>query len=185
MKTDMTMSKQIASGKWYYDGLNFVSTYRTAKSTFTDICRIEDGNREPMTAHNHGILIADAGNTYQETGKLPSELKSDLDRIADENIRCFVANSKYISQAKDLAMRLKSLVWRLEFENENSDVVNNEIELAKTLIEKFEIKHTEISLCHADRDGECEWHSCPQLRDKEPERTGRHCPLDKYDDSLE
>ena len=35
--------------------------------------------------------------------------------------------------------------------------------------------------CHADRDGECDWPLCPQLRDNEPKMTGRHCPLDKGD----
>ena len=32
--------------------------------------------------------------------------------------------------------------------------------------------------CHADRDGDCSWSGCPQLRDGEPVKTGRHCPLD-------
>jgi hypothetical protein len=32
--------------------------------------------------------------------------------------------------------------------------------------------------CHADTDGDCTWEGCPQLRDGEPEKTGRHCPLD-------
>lgn len=32
--------------------------------------------------------------------------------------------------------------------------------------------------CHGASDGECSWHSCPQLRDGEPGKTGRHCPLD-------
>lgn len=32
--------------------------------------------------------------------------------------------------------------------------------------------------CHGGRDGECAWSQCPQTRDGEPERTGRHCPLD-------
>ena len=32
--------------------------------------------------------------------------------------------------------------------------------------------------CHAAQDGECEWRKCPQLRDGEPTKTGRHCPLD-------
>jgi hypothetical protein len=32
--------------------------------------------------------------------------------------------------------------------------------------------------CHAHSDGECFWKECPQLRDKEPEASGRHCPLD-------
>jgi hypothetical protein len=32
--------------------------------------------------------------------------------------------------------------------------------------------------CHADRDGDCEWSECPQKRDGEPEKSGRHCPYD-------
>lgn len=38
------------------------------------------------------------------------------------------------------------------------------------------------NLCHANRDGECNWIDCPQIRDKEPETTGRHCPIDKWPD---
>jgi hypothetical protein len=33
--------------------------------------------------------------------------------------------------------------------------------------------------CHAGTDGECNWAKCPQSRDGEPERTGRHCPRDR------
>lgn len=44
--------------------------------------------------------------------------------------------------------------------------------------------------CMADDDGDCSWHTwdgCPQVRDGEPARSGRHCPRDtatrlKYDD---
>lgn len=32
--------------------------------------------------------------------------------------------------------------------------------------------------CRADRDGECYHKNCPQIRDGEPEKSGRHCPLD-------
>ena len=32
--------------------------------------------------------------------------------------------------------------------------------------------------CQADDDGDCEWRDCPQLRDGEPAKTGRHCPFD-------
>ena len=35
------------------------------------------------------------------------------------------------------------------------------------------------SPCRAHRDGDCVWSKCPQLADKEPEATGRHCPLDQ------
>lgn len=38
--------------------------------------------------------------------------------------------------------------------------------------------------CHADRDGDCVWSGCPQLRDGEPQKTGRHCPLDHPSDAL-
>jgi len=33
-------------------------------------------------------------------------------------------------------------------------------------------------LCRADRDGDCRWELCPQILDAEPDRSGRHCPLD-------
>jgi hypothetical protein len=32
--------------------------------------------------------------------------------------------------------------------------------------------------CHAGRDGECVWKKCPQNRDNEPRKSGRHCPID-------
>lgn len=32
--------------------------------------------------------------------------------------------------------------------------------------------------CEGASDGECNWEQCPQLIDGEPERSGRHCPLD-------
>ena len=36
--------------------------------------------------------------------------------------------------------------------------------------------------CHATRDdGDCVWADCPQNRDGEPAKTGRHCPLDVLD----
>lgn len=34
------------------------------------------------------------------------------------------------------------------------------------------------NICHAGRDGECRSYACLQLRDGEPLKTGRHCPLD-------
>jgi hypothetical protein len=38
--------------------------------------------------------------------------------------------------------------------------------------------------CHSNNDGECEWERCPQLRDKEPHATGRHCPLAVRDSTI-
>lgn len=36
--------------------------------------------------------------------------------------------------------------------------------------------------CHGHEDGDCFWDGCPQLRDGEPAKSGRHCPLDDSDD---
>lgn len=41
----------------------------------------------------------------------------------------------------------------------------------------------EPASCHAMRDGDCAWEGCPQDRDGEPARSGRHCPLDTERDS--
>lgn len=39
--------------------------------------------------------------------------------------------------------------------------------------------------CQADRDGECHWEHCPQLRDGEPDKSERNCPLAYGDDDYE
>lgn len=36
--------------------------------------------------------------------------------------------------------------------------------------------------CKSDRDGECDASDCPQLRDDEPQSTGRSCPLYEWSD---
>lgn len=36
-----------------------------------------------------------------------------------------------------------------------------------------------LTRCAASRDGECTHKQCPQLRDNEPHKSGRHCPLYK------
>lgn len=36
--------------------------------------------------------------------------------------------------------------------------------------------------CHSQRDGDCIWIHCPQNRDGEPVRSGRHCPLDIHEE---
>jgi len=35
-----------------------------------------------------------------------------------------------------------------------------------------------VTGCQAGKDGDCIWNLCPQVRDNEPSRSGRHCPLD-------
>lgn len=42
-----------------------------------------------------------------------------------------------------------------------------------------------MTRCQSDDDGACDWEGCPQNRDGEPHKSGRHCPLDTYDDEDE
>lgn len=39
-----------------------------------------------------------------------------------------------------------------------------------------------ITRCASDRDGDCSHHACPQLRDREPQASGRSCPLYDWND---
>jgi hypothetical protein len=49
--------------------------------------------------------------------------------------------------------------------------------------EHVEVVPAPVEHCHADRDGDCYWEGCPQVKDGEPDKTGRHCPLDSFGDS--
>ena len=42
-----------------------------------------------------------------------------------------------------------------------------------------------VPLCRAGKDGDCTWEHCPQNRDGESERSGRHCPIDLRCDRCE
>lgn len=39
-----------------------------------------------------------------------------------------------------------------------------------------------LTRCAAGRDGECNHPQCPQIRDDEPKKSGRHCPVDTETD---
>lgn len=39
----------------------------------------------------------------------------------------------------------------------------------------------QVAFCHSGTDGDCNWAKCPQLRDGEPVKSGRRCPLDTHD----
>lgn len=74
-----------------------------------------------------------------------------------------------------LALAIKARVGELERINEESKIRIGE------LLESAEQKTDD---CHGARDGECSWELCPQNRDGEPAKTGRHCPLDVPDDDV-
>lgn len=44
---------------------------------------------------------------------------------------------------------------------------------------QYSMQGRRFTRCQADDDDHCVHKDCPQIRDGEPERSGRHCPLDK------
>lgn len=61
----------------------------------------------------------------------------------------------------------------LDFLKEREKETAEEVEKALN-----EIVEEEKKYCQAGMDGDCFWKKCPQIRDGEPETSGRHCPLD-------
>ena len=51
--------------------------------------------------------------------------------------------------------------------------------MAETVLAPDPSVDEELQACVAGRDGDCTHGKCPQLRDGEPEKTGRHCPVDR------
>jgi hypothetical protein len=47
---------------------------------------------------------------------------------------------------------------------------------------RYDMQARRMTRCQADGDGDCMWKLCPQHRDGEPRKSGRHCPLDKSED---
>lgn len=50
------------------------------------------------------------------------------------------------------------------------------------LIKKIEEDRKPLRYCQAHKDGDCTHPDCPQLRDNEPYKSGRSCPLPDYDE---
>ena len=48
---------------------------------------------------------------------------------------------------------------------------------------RYDFERHRMTRCQ-DYDGECTWEGCPQIRDGEPETSGRHCPLDQWEKLL-
>ena len=56
------------------------------------------------------------------------------------------------------------------------------IDALRDALTALEAQDERSDKCHAQKDGDCEWEECPQLRDGEPVKSGRDCPLDCGDD---
>lgn len=65
------------------------------------------------------------------------------------------------------------------------------VEIRAVLVEEVrmanatQVQDAPLEHCAAGKDGECYHRKCPQIRDNEPEKSGRHCPLDNRSDEDE
>ncbi len=50
---------------------------------------------------------------------------------------------------------------------------------------RYSLSQHRMTRCQSDDDGYCDFSECPQLRDDEPKRSGRHCPLDQSEEEGE
>jgi hypothetical protein len=69
----------------------------------------------------------------------------------------------------------------IRLSHDNRAKVISELRLGPNGPEQAKVERP-LTGCAADRDGECSHSQCPQLRDGEPVRSGRHCPLDSRDE---
>lgn len=74
---------------------------------------------------------------------------------------------------------------RYHYPSVADSILDSILELAIKYIQKTYIqpilipyKPGPLTACAANRDGECNHPECPQNRDGEPKKSGRHCPLD-------
>ena len=58
---------------------------------------------------------------------------------------------------------------------------NNEIESTSEFVIKPVLADSAEVICRADKDGDCYWEHCPQLKDDEPNKSGRSCPCSDWD----
>lgn len=64
--------------------------------------------------------------------------------------------------------------------HEKADRVADEIAAARVPLPplQVDIHRRRLTRCQAIEEEPCDWAGCPQVRDDEPRRSGRHCPLD-------
>jgi hypothetical protein len=89
-----------------------------------------------------------------------------LDMSGDQRTRL---NKKELVAVKQTVHKILRAIYMIQT-GEDPDTVEGS--------PHFQMQSRRMSACQSDDDGYCEWIGCPQLRDAEPDRSRRHCPLD-------
>lgn len=105
------------------------------------------------------------------------ELAGSIDRVAGQSyvidvFLWFMARRGYTLQRSRARMPFRDL---------QKDVAESRARRLAVPLPKSSPRAS-LNRCAADRDGDCDHSHCPQLRDNEPAKSGRHCPLDTQDD---
>ncbi len=93
---------------------------------------------------------------------------------ANLEIRRTYLGTEFETSRQQLMAQNEELRRRLLEAKNRSDDPTGTLKMTPSIQEFYGL----TSGCHAGRDGECNWASCPQTRDGEPHLSGRHCPLD-------
>jgi len=54
----------------------------------------------------------------------------------------------------------------------------NEAWIYSEVMQESKVSTKPLTHCQSGKDGECFDKQCPQIRDNEPDKSGRHCPID-------
>lgn len=103
---------------------------------------------------------------------------SDLDRVLSANNR--ETRFEVVSEQKETGRYFGSmgLLTGPGFLAMANDLPAGTRLIVMARIELPNVPERPLVRCAASRDGECAHSQCPQIRDGEPGRSGRHCPLD-------
>lgn len=116
------METKIAQGVWKVAKNDPIFVESDAKKTSEDygtIAKCFDGGirgtrEQRKQAKSHALLIADAGNTFNETGRLPSELAKQNKELLDalkELSECDYTSGTHLYTAQ---LRAKQLLLKLK-----------------------------------------------------------------------
>ena len=94
-----------------------------------------------------------------------SDHETDVKRLTAENAKLQVLYD---------ALKLTNTPLR---ENLKTAYVRNG-ERRDEMAELRDSNHNDHGKCRANKEGDCVYSKCPQLRDGEPVRSNRHCPID-------
>lgn len=124
-------------------------------------CRLSDGYGE------HYIYVdAEPSHFANHVSEAGSQLS--VEKI-DEEIRRLGEIARYSAEIQKLRRILANVPAKVAFKAKEDAGFG---------------KH-ELTDCAEGQDGECNHEMCPQIRDDEPKKTGRHCPLPNFTDDDE